>query len=69
MTPRWCDNRLDLGLLGEVVVREVCGQHGVWIWRWKHDGGDVKYLDAELAQRAAEVWVRRALKQAQRMCP
>lgn len=66
MTPRWRNHRLDLGLLGEVRVYEMCGQHGVWIWRWQHSGGDCKYPAPDKAQRAAETWIRRALRQAAR---
>jgi hypothetical protein len=71
MTPRWRYNRLDLGLLGEVRVHEgivnLTGQPrpGWWVWKWQHAGMN-GYPNAEKAQRAAETFVRRAIKQAAR---
>lgn len=69
MRAKWSeDHRLDLGILGEVRVYEMQGFQGEWTWRWRADGGP-HYPAPDKAQRGAEVFVRRALKQAQRRCP
>ena len=64
MTTRWTDNRLDLGALGEVYVERKFMCTDLWCWRWKHDGTGYVYPTAARARRAAEAWMRRALKQA-----
>jgi hypothetical protein len=75
MTPRWRDNRLDLGPLGEVRVYEgYAGFYKNWCWAWMVDQGEVDYQfatatgypTAAAAQRDAETWIRRALKRAAR---
>ena len=67
---RWRDNRLNLGALGKmlIAVDEVLPDSGFY-WRWvvPTDYGAViskMYPTSSRAKRAAESWLRRALKQA-----
>ena len=66
---RWVDNRLDLGALGHIWVEQVVMTAPfAWRWCWYSPGGSVSGpydLTSEArAKRAAESWLRRALKQA-----
>lgn len=63
---RWKDDRLDLGALGVLSLSDLGDG---WAWQLvAKNGNDVEvgrhYPTAARARKAAEAWMRRALKQA-----
>ena len=65
--PRWQNGRLDLGRLGGLFVHK--DPDGMHTWGLDCEGplficGDTRYAKEAAAQRAAERWLRAALKQA-----
>ena len=67
---KWTDNQLDLGhLMGYLEVENPHGD-SEWFWGWYWHGGSPcheemrVYPSPSKARRAAEGWMRKALKQA-----
>jgi len=65
---RWTNGRLDLGALGEASLSDLCDG---WAWQLVSPYGvDIEvgghYPTPARARRAAEGWLKRALKQASR---
>lgn len=61
-------NQLDLGALGWLTVFQWPGSSDHWTWVLRCELHNKFYATAARARRAAESWLRRALKQAERRC-